>query len=157
MVITYVFPAVQMAQPANLRVNHGVQRIAGAFPEDKLLHVCRLDFATMVDDGARRVNDDLRSIQSMAVELRVAQRYENLGSFRSGPDTLHLRGIRSQAVLMIFLEKWQGVLIVNPPLEVRISAYVSSEDSNGNDMVTLESLASLLDFYFILFICFMLT
>lgn len=131
-----------MAQPANLRLNYGVQRVAGAFAEDKLLHVRRLNFATVVDDGAHWVNDDLRSIQSMAVELRVAQRYEDLRSFRSSSNPLHLGRVRSQAVLVILLEKWQGVLIVDPPLKVGISARVSSENSYGNGIVTLESLAS---------------
>lgn len=118
---THVFPAVEMAQIANFSLNNGIQGIAGALAKHKLLNVCGLNLAAMVDNIAIGVNDDLGNVKTAALNLRVAQRDINLGLAGSTSNAVHLFGIWTKRVFEVILEKGQRILVVNTPSPVGVS------------------------------------
>lgn len=104
-VMAYVFPAVEVAQVADLGLDNIDQRVARALAKYKLLNVRRLDLASVVDDIAIGVDDDLGNVKTVAFNLRVAHRDVDLSLAGSGSDAAHLIGIWTQTVLVILLEK----------------------------------------------------
>lgn len=121
LVATHIFPAVEVTQVPNFSLNNGVQGIASALTKNKLLNVCGLNLAAVVNNVAIGVNDDLGNVKAVALNLRVAQRDINLGLASSSSNAVHLFGIRTKTVLEIVLEKWQRILIIHTPSPVRVS------------------------------------
>lgn len=118
---THVFPAVEVAQVADFSLDNTVQGIAGALAENKLLNVCGLNLAAVVNDVAVGVNDDLGNVKAVALNLRVAQGGIDLSLARGSSNAVHLIGVWTKTVLEIVPEKRQGVLVVYTPSPVGVS------------------------------------
>jgi hypothetical protein len=111
----HVLPAVQLTNAANLRVDDHGSGIPRAIAEDETLHVSRTDLAAVVDDGAPRVDEDLRDVQAVEIQLRVSERHEDGVLLGCGTDAMHLWRVGGKAVLPIFLQQRQALLVVDLP------------------------------------------
>lgn len=120
-IVTYVFPAVEVAKIANLSLDNANQRVTGSLTEDKLLDVGGLNLAAVVDDLTTGVDDNLSNVKAVALNLRVAQRDIDLSLAGSRSNAAHLVRVRFQAVLVVLLEKGQRVLVVDTPSPVGVS------------------------------------
>lgn len=110
-----------MAEGTNLSLNDTVKGVTSTLTKDKLLNVGRLDLATVVDDLASGVNDNLGRVESMSVNLRIADGDENLSSLGCSTNASHFVRVGSKTVLVVLLEQRQRVLVVDAPLPVGIS------------------------------------
>jgi hypothetical protein len=119
--MTYILPAVQVSKGANLRLNNAVQRVAGTFAKNETFHMGGLDLAAVIDDLSKRINNDLGHVETVAINLGVAQGHVELGRFGRSSDTVHLLRFRPQAVLVVLLEERKRVLVGNTPLPVGVS------------------------------------
>lgn len=117
----YIFPAVQVAEIANFSLDYGVKRVTASLAKYKLLDMSRLDLATVVDDGSGWINDDLRHVHGMAVELGVSQRDVDLGGLGSLANSSHFVRVGPHAVLVKLLEEGQRILVVHTPQPIRKS------------------------------------
>lgn len=86
----HVLPAVQLSNPANLCIDDHRRSIAGPIAKHKTLNMRSPDLTTMVDELARWVDHDLRSVQAVEIDFRVSQRDEDRVPLGSRTDTVHL-------------------------------------------------------------------
>lgn len=100
----HVLPAVQVAHAADLRLRHRLGRVACSVTKDQALDVGGPDLAAVVEDIASGRDQDLCSVQTCKVDLRVAQGDVDLVGTGSVADAAHLLRVGGEAVLPVLLE-----------------------------------------------------
>lgn len=100
----HVLPAVELAQPSDLRLRDGLEGVARAITVDELLDVGRLDLAAEVDDVAFRVDEGLGEVQGGVVDLGEAKRDVDLVIAGSSADAAHFLRIDGKGVLAVRLQ-----------------------------------------------------
>lgn len=100
----HVLPAVELAQPSELRLRDGLEGVAGAITVDELLDVGGLDLAAVVDDVSLWVDEGLGEVQGGMVDLGEAKRDVDLVVAGGSADTAHLLRVDGKGVLAVLLQ-----------------------------------------------------
>lgn len=100
----HVLPAVELAQPSDLRLRDGLEGVTGAIAVDKLLDVGGLDLAAEVDDVSFRVNERLGKVEGGVVDLGEAKRDVDLVIAGSSADAAHFLRVDGKGVLAVRLQ-----------------------------------------------------
>lgn len=100
----HVLPAVELAQPSDLRLRDGLEGVAGAIAVDELLDVGGLDLASQVDDVSFGVDECLREVQCGVVDLGEAKRDVDLVIAGGSADAAHFLRVDGKGVLAVRLQ-----------------------------------------------------
>lgn len=117
----HILPAIELPDAANLRLDDRLRRVASPVAKDEALDMRRLDLAAVIEDIARRGDQHLRDVQTRQIDLRVAQGDEDLVASGGLADATHFVRIGGEAVLAVFLQQGETLLVVDLPSPVDVA------------------------------------
>lgn len=117
----HVFPAVEVADAADLGLHDGLGGVAGAVTEDEALNVSSTDLTAVVDNITGRADHDLGGVQAGEVKLGVSEGDPDLVGAGSLTNATHFVGVGGKRVLAVLLQKRQAFLVGDLPHPVRVS------------------------------------